>query len=90
MRYILRFASHLNFLDPTLTREGKPYGPQRYKEIVKECYLISKYINTPYTEVLKISPIERNYIFEFLTVEADAQKEAYEKARAEREANRKK
>lgn len=59
----------MNFLDPKLTSDGKPYGPYRYKEIVKECYLISKNCNTSYTDLMKITPIEKNYLLEFITEE---------------------
>ena len=59
----------MNFLDPKLTSDGKPYGPYRYKEIVKECYLISKNCNTSYTDLMKITPIEKNYLLEFIAEE---------------------
>lgn len=67
-----RFASHQSFLDPQLTSDGKPFGPYRYKQIVKECYLISKKSNTSYTDVMQITPQERNYILEFLESEAES------------------
>ena len=59
----------MNFLDPKLTSDGKPYGPYRYKEIVKECYLISKNCNTSYTDLMNITPIEKNYLLEFISEE---------------------
>lgn len=82
------FASHLNFLDQQTTSDGKPYGPIRYKEIVKECYLISKNLHTSYTDILKITPIEKQYLLEFLLEEAKHNKEILEKRQAEREANK--
>ena len=75
-------------MDPESTKDGRPYGPIRYKEIVKECYLISKNINTSYTDVLKITPVERQYILSFLMEEAQRHKEDAERRKAEREANR--
>lgn len=48
---------------------GQPYGPFRYKEIVRECYVITKNMNTPYSDVLKMTPTERGYILEFLAEE---------------------
>lgn len=75
------FASHQNFLDPQLTDDGKPYGPYRYKQIVKECYLISKNSNTSYTDVLKITPLERNYILEFIIEGEKRNQEVIEKAK---------
>ena len=63
---ILCFASQQNFLDPALTSDGKPYGPYRFKEIVKQCYIISTKCNTSYTYLLEITPRERDYLFEFI------------------------
>lgn len=75
-----RFASHLNFLDPQFNKDGEPYGPWRYKQIVRECYLITKNMNTSYIDILKISPREREYLLQFLTEEFEKNKEAMEKA----------
>lgn len=63
----LRFASHLNFLDPQLTSDGQPYGPFRYKQIMKDCWYITKHIHTSYNEILKISPNERDILIEFIS-----------------------
>lgn len=84
MMYILHFASQVNFLDPKLTSDGKPYGPYRYKEIVKECYLISKNCNTSYVDLLKITPIERDYLYEFILEEYQKTEELIKKNDAER------
>lgn len=83
------FGSHLNFLDQQTTADGKPFAPIRYKQIVKECYLLSKNINTPYTEILKITPTERLMMLNFLAEEAKQNQEYIEKKKAEREAKRK-
>ena len=83
-----RFASHLNFLDPQKTEDGRLFAPIRYKQIIKEGYLISRHLNTSYTDVLKISPIEREHLMCFLADEAKRNKEYIEKAKAEREANK--
>lgn len=68
----------MSFLDPQLTKDGKPYGPIRLKEIIKERYLISKNINTSYNDTGKITPLERRYILEFMIEEVQAQKELKE------------
>ena len=57
-----------------MTDDGKPFGPIRFKQIVHDCYLISKNMNTSYNDVLDITPAEREYLLEFL--EADAKKQA--------------
>jgi hypothetical protein len=49
-----------------LTNDGKPYAPIRYKELVKERYLISRYMNTSYTDLGQLTPTERKYIIEFI------------------------
>lgn len=69
-------------MDPQLTKDGKPYGPFRYKEIVKERYLISKNMNTSYNDLGKITPLERRYLLEFLADEVKQTKEAIEKQKA--------
>ena len=76
------FVSLTNFLDPKLTRDGKPYGPLRYKEIVRECYIIAKNSNTPYTDLMNITPIEKSYLMEFIMDEFEANKKASEEMRA--------
>ena len=83
-----RFATHLNFLDPQKTEDGKPYAPIRYKQIIKECYLISRNLNTSYTDVLKISPTERELLISFLMEEAKRNKENIERIKAERKNNK--
>ena len=83
------FASHLNFLDPQKTEDGKPYGPLRFGELTKECYLISKNINTSYTDLMCITPTERNYMLEFLMDEARQREQLLEKRKSERAARSK-
>lgn len=61
------FPSPGSFLDPQLTSDGKPYGPFRYKQIVRERYYISKNINTSYNDIGQMTPIEREYLLEFIT-----------------------
>ena len=78
MKQSLTFASNKNFLDPKLTEKGKPYGPERYKRILQECYLISKNMNTSYTDVLQTSPKEREYLINFLLEDYNQKQKAYE------------
>lgn len=65
----------MNFLDPAQTEDGKPYGPIRYRELVKERYVIAKNINTSYLDTGKMTPIERKYILQFLHEEAKKHQE---------------
>ena len=47
------------------------YAPYRYKEIVRECYLISRVIHTSYDDIMKITPLERNYLLQLVREEND-------------------
>ena len=87
LRWRSPFGSHLNFLDPQFIND-QPYAPIRYKELVKECYLISKNINTSYTDVLNITPTERTYLLEFLIAEAKQREEIIARRKAERAAKK--
>ena len=75
------FVRPENFFFFLLTEDGRPYGPQRYKEIVKERYYISKYCNTSYNEAGETTPTERRYLLEFITDELQKQKEMIEKSK---------
>jgi hypothetical protein len=67
-----------------LTSNGQPYGPKRYRDIVKERYLISKNCNTSYTDLGKVTPLERQYLIEFITEELQKQKDMIEAQKAKR------
>lgn len=82
------FASRLSFLDPKLTSNGENYGPIRYKEIVEERWYISKHLHTSYNDVGEITPIERNYLIEFIVRELDKEKESMEKMRQQMNAKK--
>ena len=72
------FASLLSFLDPQKTEDGSPYGPARYKEIVKERWYISKHLHTSYVDVGKITPLERLYLLQFIKESSDAERDYIE------------
>lgn len=75
------FAQTVNFLDPVLTSNGQPYGPHRFKEITRERYLISKYCNTSYKDLDNVTPLEREYLLEFIKDELEKEHTAYEEAK---------
>ena len=56
---------------------------KRYKEIVQERYIISRYSNTSYTDTGDISPLERQYLIEFISTELKKKQEMIEKQNAE-------
>ena len=67
-----------SFFDPPSTSDGKPYGPARYKEIVMERYLISKYSNTSYLDCGEMTPLERGYLVDLVKEEIDKKKQMQE------------
>ncbi len=69
----------MNFLDPQLTEEGEPYGPAKYKEIVRERFFISKHSNISYSDTGKMSPTEREYIKGFIRDELKEQQKIIDK-----------
>lgn len=61
-----------------MTSDNKPYGPIRFKEITEEKYLITKYTNTSYSDVGDMSPIEREYILQFISRDLKREQDARE------------
>lgn len=78
---ILHFATQTSFLDPKLTSDGELYGPIRYKEIVRQCYLIAKNCNISYSDVMDITPIERDYLLEFILEDVEKTQEMIQRNR---------
>lgn len=78
----------MSSLDPQKTSDGKPYGPIKYKEIVKERWLIAKNSNIPYSDTENMTPTERYYILEFIAEEAKKTSEMIEKRKQELAANK--
>ena len=62
-----------------MTKDGKPYGPFRYKEIVQERYFITKNTHITYNETGEMTPIERDYIVQFIIDDDRKNKEKLEK-----------
>ncbi|MBO7694155.1 MAG: hypothetical protein J6T10_16170 [Methanobrevibacter sp.] len=67
-----------------MTSNAGKYCAERYKELTRGRYLISKYCNTSYNDVGNISPLERDYIIGFITEELERQQKAYEEAKNKR------
>lgn len=74
----LPFDQRKNFLVPQLTKDKKPYGPIRYRDLMKESYYIIKNTSATYKDTLDMSPTERNYILSFLVEEAEKNRKATE------------
>lgn len=78
----------MSFLDPQLTKDGKPWGPERYKAIVKERYLISKNLNTSYKDIGDITPLEREYLLQFIDEDLKRTKDMLDKQMEETKSKR--
>ena len=75
-----------SFLDPQISNDGTPYGPKRYKEIVRECWYISDNLHTSYTDVLDLSFQERFYLIELINQKQEETKKAIEMRQTENRA----
>lgn len=72
-----------------MTSDGKPYGPQRYKQLVKNCYIVSKTLNTSYIDVRdKMTPSELNQIINLIIEDNEKYKEKMEKMKEEQKLKR--
>ena len=78
----------MSSLDPQTMNNGEPYGPIRYKEIVKERWFIAKQSHIGYSDTEQMTPIERQYILEFISEEYQKTKEAIEQRQAELKAQK--
>lgn len=76
----LPFVSLLNFLYQRYDEKGNPTGPRRFKEIVEECWFITKNVNTSYTDILKISPLERKYLIDVIKESMRIEKDEWDKS----------
>ena len=63
-------------MDQPKTKDGKPYGPVRYEQLVYERYIISKATHTSYLDTGKLTPKEREYIIKYVLDEKKMQDDA--------------
>ena len=68
-----------SFLDLQKTKDGKPYGPIRFKQLVRELYSIAKNTNTSYTDLLNITPAEKTLLIELILEDNKKSEEAMAK-----------
>ena len=76
-------------MDPQKTKGGKPYGPERFKQLVKERYLITKHTNTSYGDTGDISIKEKDMLIDFIMDDLKRTKEAIEESEAKVKESRK-
>lgn len=83
---MLPFESQMNSLDPQLSDEDKA---KKFKNLIKERYIITKNTNTSYMDAGEMIPIERKYIIEFLEAESKQMQEELNKKKQQLENKRK-
>mgnify|MGYP004694361889 FL=1 len=78
----------MSFSDPQQlikTDDGEmPYGVYRFQQIIDECFIISKTINTSYTDLMNISIRERDRMIEIIVEDNKKQKEELDKIKAKK------
>jgi len=74
-----------SFLDPLTYKDGTPYGPKRYREIVRECWYISDQTHTSYADVLDLSHQERLFLIECIADKQKATQKAIAQLQAQQE-----
>ena len=73
--------SQMSFFDPRWTSEKKPYAPERFRDIVKERYLISVHSNSSYESTASITPTERTLLLQLIKDDLQRKQEQYDKIR---------
>lgn len=59
-----------------------PYGIYRFQQIIDECFIISKTINTSYNDLMNISIREKERMIEIIVEDNRKQKEELDKIKA--------
>lgn len=67
-------------MDPKTDQDGKPWAVTMFNKIIQERYFISKNTSTPYTEVGKMTPTERNRVIDLILEEIEINRKQLEKA----------
>lgn len=68
-----------------MTKDGRPYGPERYKSLIRNLYIISKNTYTSYTDLRdKITPAEMNALLGLIKEEQESNQKYIEKLKEER------
>lgn len=78
-----------SFLDPQTSKDGKPFGPKRYKEIVRECWYISDNLHTSYSDILDLAYTDRLQLFLLIKEKREAEAKAMDDLKAKLAASQK-
>lgn len=55
------------------------YAPKRIKDIVTECYILSRKLHTSYNDIMQITPLERSWLLQLVAQENEEKKKEFEK-----------
>ena len=80
-KFTCPFDIQTNFSGPLTTSDGKPYAPIRFKDLIKECYQISKNSGATYEEVLNMTFREKDYFIEFINEDFKATEDSIKESR---------
>lgn len=75
-------------MDPSSTDDGKPYGPWRFKEIVKSAYAISHQLHITYSDVLGMTPRERDMLCELISKEMERMRKSLDDMKSKAESRK--
>ena len=72
------FVSPANFSDPLLMicDTDMAQNSEKFKQLVKERYYISKYTNISYSDTGGMTPLERDYLAGFILEEMEKEQKA--------------
>lgn len=67
-------------MDPKLTSDGRPFSQFKVDDILRQSYIITRHCNTPYSDVLEMTPMERETLIGIIREELKKQDEALTKS----------
>lgn len=74
------FWSTEHFLDLQYSNDNHQFKSKVFENIVEEGYYISKYTNTSYSDIQKISSLERKILLKLISDDIKSKNEAHEQA----------
>lgn len=69
-----------HFLDLQYSSKDHNLKSKIFEDLVEEGYYISKYTNTSYTDILKMTSLERRILIKLISDDIKARNEAHEQA----------
>ena len=78
--FLYPFWSTTHFLDLQFRKEDHKITSRLLNDIVQEGFYITKYTNTSYADLDKITPLERRMLIKFIADDIAARNKAHEEA----------